>query len=259
MDNRFYVYEHIRLDTMKPFYVGKGCGYRAYAKRGRNIYWRRIVDKHGYIVKKIAENLDEDLAFLTEVERIDQLRRLGIDLTNMTDGGEGVSGLPEATLIKRGKCISAALNKPDVKAKKINSLKLAWADPERKAAWSNAVKKSMSTPEYKAKRSAVAKRVNNDPIIKAKLIATRKAIWSSAEKRAKLSETMRAVLSTPEARQKKSEAAKLALSSPEARKKLSLAHLGRVKQKVCCPHCGKIGGIGSMRRWHFDNCKLKEK
>ena len=259
MENRFYVYEHIRLDTMKPFYVGKGCGYRAYAKRGRNVYWRRVVDKHGYIVKKIAENLDEDLAFLTEVERIDQLRRIGIELVNMTDGGEGVSGLPEATLIKRGKYISAALNKPDVKEKKTNSLKMAWADPERKAAWSIAIKKSMSTPEYKAKRSIVAKRVNNDPIVKAKIIASRKTIWSITEKRAKLSETMKSVLSTPEARQKKSEAAKLALSSLDVRKKLSLVHLGKSKQKVCCQHCGKIGGVGSMRRWHFDNCKLKEK
>jgi len=259
MENRFYVYEHIRLDTMKPFYVGKGCGNRAYAKRGRNVYWHRVVYKHGYIVKKISENLDEDLAFLTEVERIDQLRRIGIELVNMTDGGEGASGLPESTLIKRGKSISAALNKPDVKAKKANSLKLAWEDPGRKAAWSKALKKSMSTPEYKAKRSIVSKQVNNDPIIKAKIIATRKAIWSSSEKRAKLSETMKFVLSTPEARQKKSEAAKLALSSPEVRKKLSLAHLGKAKQKVCCPHCEKIGGIGSMRRWHFDNCKLKGK
>jgi len=27
------------------------------------------------------------------------------------------------------------------------------------------------------------------------------------------------------------------------------------KPKVTCPCCGKIGGAGSMGRWHFDNCK----
>ena len=27
--------------------------------------------------------------------------------------------------------------------------------------------------------------------------------------------------------------------------------------KVECPHCGKIGNRGAMKRWHFDNCKKK--
>ena len=27
--------------------------------------------------------------------------------------------------------------------------------------------------------------------------------------------------------------------------------------KVECPHCGKIGGIGPMARWHFDTCPKK--
>lgn len=26
------------------------------------------------------------------------------------------------------------------------------------------------------------------------------------------------------------------------------------KQKVECPHCNKVGGLASMKRWHFDNC-----
>jgi hypothetical protein len=28
------------------------------------------------------------------------------------------------------------------------------------------------------------------------------------------------------------------------------------KPKVTCPHCGKIGGNITMKRWHFDNCKF---
>ena len=36
-------------------------------------------------------------------------------------------------------------------------------------------------------------------------------------------------------------------------------NLRKPKQQVCCPYCGKIGGISSMMRWHFNNCKqLKE-
>ena len=29
------------------------------------------------------------------------------------------------------------------------------------------------------------------------------------------------------------------------------------KQILTCPHCGKQGGGGSMKRWHFDACKSR--
>ena len=32
---------------------------------------------------------------------------------------------------------------------------------------------------------------------------------------------------------------------------------GMTQTEVECPHCGKTGGISAMKRWHFDNCKLK--
>jgi hypothetical protein len=27
---------------------------------------------------------------------------------------------------------------------------------------------------------------------------------------------------------------------------------------LTCPHCGKEGNLGNMKRWHFDNCKVKD-
>lgn len=45
--------------------------------------------------------------------------------------------------------------------------------------------------------------------------------------------------------------------SAETKRKLSEAKKGIPKPKVDCPHCGKIGGVGIMHRYHFDNCKLK--
>jgi len=86
----FYVYEHIRPDTNQVFYVGKGSGYRSKVTQRRNQYWKNIVVKAGgFVVNKIAENLDSELAFLVEQERINQLRRLNYKLCNLTDGGEG--------------------------------------------------------------------------------------------------------------------------------------------------------------------------
>jgi len=49
-----------------------------------------------------------------------------------------------------------------------------------------------------------------------------------------------------------------AVRSEEHKKKISLAQKGMPKpQKVfTCPHCNKKGG-NAMKRWHFDNCKLR--
>lgn len=39
------------------------------------------------------------------------------------------------------------------------------------------------------------------------------------------------------------------------KEKISEATKGRVYKKVQCPHCDKVGGLNSMKRYHFDNCK----
>ena len=89
----FYTYEHTRNDTGAVFYVGKGRGRRAGSIHGRNQYWKRIVAKAGgFAVRIIADGLDEEVAHLVEVERIDQCRRIGMRLANITNGGDGASG-----------------------------------------------------------------------------------------------------------------------------------------------------------------------
>lgn len=87
----FYVYEHIRNDTNAIFYVGKGKKERAYRINNRNEYWNNIVNKcNGFTVRFVVKDLDEELAYLVEEERIDQLKRLGIKLANINAGGAGV-------------------------------------------------------------------------------------------------------------------------------------------------------------------------
>lgn len=94
----FYVYEHWRLDRDECFYVGKGRAGRAYSMKGRNCHHKAIVAKLSRIgsaleVKMVAVGLSEADAFALEIERIVFWREAGADLTNMTDGGEGISGL----------------------------------------------------------------------------------------------------------------------------------------------------------------------
>lgn len=93
MRSDFYVYEHLKADTGEVFYVGKGCRKRARDKDNRSKYWWNIINKHGFEVRYVVKNVEEEFAFFVEQERIDQLRRLGIKLCNLTNGGEGSSGL----------------------------------------------------------------------------------------------------------------------------------------------------------------------
>ena len=94
MMNDFYVYEHIRNDTGQIFYVGKGRKKRAYRSDGRNEYWKRIVKKsNGFSINFFATNLKEKDSFNLEIKRIDELRKKGILLCNLSNGGEGPAGI----------------------------------------------------------------------------------------------------------------------------------------------------------------------
>lgn len=88
----YYVYEHIRLDTQEVFYVGKGKNKRCYSTKNRNKHWHNIVNKCGYSVNIIVQNIDEELSFLVEKELISKYKKLKYSLVNYTDGGEGFSG-----------------------------------------------------------------------------------------------------------------------------------------------------------------------
>lgn len=86
----FYVYIHYRNDTGLPFYVGKGCFKRAWAKDGRNSHWCNIVNKVGYTVRILQDNITESAAFRLETKLI---VALGVDtLANNSLGGEGPAG-----------------------------------------------------------------------------------------------------------------------------------------------------------------------
>lgn len=93
MSKEYYVYVHYRESDNLPFYVGKGKGNRAYDFNKRNIYWNRVKNKHGIRVEIIFENLEEDEAFQLEKDVILELKYFGYPLTNLSDGGEGNSGM----------------------------------------------------------------------------------------------------------------------------------------------------------------------
>lgn len=92
MNKNFYVYVHCRKTDGLVFYVGKGSGKRDTCFSSRNTYWKNVKNKHGIIVKRVFENLTEEESFRLEKELISELSSFGVQLVNMTLGGEGSSG-----------------------------------------------------------------------------------------------------------------------------------------------------------------------
>ena len=119
MENNYYVYAYVRLDTNTYFYIGKGkCG-RCFVLNNRSEYFMNIINKVDCAIEILYDNLTEDEAFQLEVDVIYDLvfnegysiEIKGIDkntngqhLVNCTWGGEGASGrhyIPSQSTIEK--------------------------------------------------------------------------------------------------------------------------------------------------------------
>jgi hypothetical protein len=95
-----YVYQHNRKDTGEVFYIGIGSDVggeytRAYNKHRRSQYWHNIVDKSGYTVNIILDDISWGEACYTEQYLITYYGRKNKGrgpLVNLTDGGDGGYG-----------------------------------------------------------------------------------------------------------------------------------------------------------------------
>ena len=91
------LYRHIRLDKNEVFYVGIGENKkRAYNKRSRSIYWKRVASTSEYEIEFVFEDLTWKEACEKEKEFIALYGRKDLGtgtLVNLTDGGEGVPNM----------------------------------------------------------------------------------------------------------------------------------------------------------------------
>lgn len=107
--NIFYTYSLTDPETNNPFYVGKGHGERMYyhetlVRKGKSFRNKHLYNKilkiissgNCIIYNKIVENVSETEAFLVEQNAIKNIGRSDLNLgplCNLTDGGDGTSGL----------------------------------------------------------------------------------------------------------------------------------------------------------------------
>ena len=97
--DRYYVYLHIRKSDGRVFYVGKGCGSRAWHTKNRSNYWNNIAVNSEYDVKIVAHKLPENESLLLEKKLIEEFRD---SICNLTSGGESPV-FTEETLQKMSK------------------------------------------------------------------------------------------------------------------------------------------------------------
>jgi len=229
-----YVYRHIRLDKNEVFYIGigndsKGKYSRANNIKGRSPIWKNITKKTTHIVEIIEDDITWEEACSKEKWWIKFYGRKNINegtLCNLTNGGEGIIGLVR-TEEHRKKQSDAAKNRPPM------------------------------SQEIKDKISRTVSLVQT-------------GIPCSPEKAAKISKSLmghKINLGRPcsqESAKKISDAQKGKSKTPEHLEKLRKAAKTRKRTKrgkmiqLICPFCSKKGGNNSMKRYHFDNCKLKK-
>ncbi len=89
---KYYTYAHYKADTKELFYIGKGVKSRHCKATGRNLYWSRIVAKHGFKSEILSRFDTEKEALDHEAFLIECFRAMGFKLANLADGGQGQSG-----------------------------------------------------------------------------------------------------------------------------------------------------------------------
>jgi hypothetical protein len=253
-ERRFYVYIWFRNNGV-PCYVGKGQGgrWKDHVKSARNPHLANIFAKANsdMPVVIVREGLTEEQAFETEVALIKAIGRK-IDkgpLVNLTDGGDGVSGLVHSDHTRklvgdisramwedpgtRAKIIAAqALGKSDAEFRAMRSAasKLTWADDDLRAKLSATQRARLADPGKRLAVSVATKAAMANPEIRARVSAAQKARFERPDERAKQGRTRgrsatpeqlaarKAGLARPEVRQKMSEAAKARLARRNATK-----------------------------------------
>lgn len=155
-ENRFYVYIHRRKTDGAIFYVGKGTSYRSTEMYGRNSYWHKVANKHGWESQIIKNNMNETCSLSLEMAMIFSLKKSGCRLTNNTSGGEGVSGFRHTEESKRKMSIARKGNNhswlkgkriPDYMKVKMRDAKLGKKQSPEHAAKSRIAKLGKKQPE----------------------------------------------------------------------------------------------------------------
>ena len=175
----FYAYIHAKPDGT-PFYVGKGRNKRMFNLTKRNSHHKNVIAKYGkpnIIIGKM-DCSSEDEAFNLEVGIIKCFKRMGYELVNKSNGGEGSAG--HAVSLESRQRISATLKTMAGRPHTLESrMKISMANKGKKRTEESKLKMRLAalgkvvSAETRAKLSFAGKNISDET--RAKRSASHKA------------------------------------------------------------------------------------
>jgi hypothetical protein len=115
------VYKHIRKDTNEPFYIGIGSRKsRATSTVSRTPLWHNIVNKCGYLIEILHDDIIIEEAKSLEIKYINEIGRRDLGkgpLVNLTDGGDGQFNPSTSTIDKCRKAQKKTIHTDESKKK----------------------------------------------------------------------------------------------------------------------------------------------
>lgn len=255
--NEYYVYMYRNPITLVPFYVGKGKGGRSMhhineARKefstDKNLHKLHTIRKlfsagTQPIVEVVESEISEEESFEFEKFLISEIGRSDLGtgpLTNMSDGGEGLSGLVRDL---------SGGNNPNYG--KRGESAVWWGrnhEEETKQKISAAQKGRVFSDEHKAKMRKPKSEEGRKNIADAQRILRESGYKPSAESNKRRSESLRGRPSPMKGK----------TQSDSARQKMSDARKGKPKNKKQCIYCGATCAPNMLHRWHMENCKEKK-
>lgn len=258
---KYYIYTLVDPRTNIPFYLGKGTGdrWKEHLSETENTtynphkyYTILQIRAAGFepVVQFLYYTNEEQHAYEVETNYIKQNGRKGKDadgvLTNLC-----VESIPPSKLGVKEK-LSTRIKKSQSRLELLSTSPMPPKSEETKRKISAALKG----------RPNIALTGKPSPHGKAELARRAK---SGNETQAKNLQELRndpvkfmEWIDQQSAKAARARAAKVGKPISEAsRAKMSAAAIGKAKPIIQCPHCGKVGGVPVMKRFHFDYCKLR--
>ena len=246
--NHFFTYMLIDPRNGVPFYIGKGqhrrieCHFREARTTTKNhpkLQKIRKIESLGLsvIVRKVEENVSDADAQDLEMLIIAEVRDKGIQLCNLTDGGDGSAGYkhtPES-LRKMSESLTG-VPKPESQKEALRAYLL-----ENPIHLREGVKEKVSGENHWAYGKPALNLGSK---------------WTD-EQRAAQSERFSGENHNMFGKPCSDERRAAIKAATTGVKKSTTINMCKPRSKVECPHCGKVGGSNTMHRWHFDNCKEK--
>ncbi len=246
--DHFFTYMLVDPRNGLPFYIGKGqrrrieCHFLDARKTTKNhpkLQKIRKIESLGLsvIVRKVEENVSDADAQDLEMLIIAEARDKGIQLCNLTDGGDGSAGYKHTPESIR-KISDALTGVPKTESQKKALAAYMLANPIHM-------------------RPGVKEKVSGENHWNYGQPAANLGMKWTDEQRAAQSERFSGENHPLFGRPCSDERRAAIKAATTGVKKSTTINMRKPKQKEQCPHCGVMASGGNLARWHMDNCKEK--